>query len=368
MAECDIPAEALKKLLKHKDVDIIKKTLEYFRYATSNLEKNKLVCTDLEIIMELLKLTSLSTANDELKLLALDSLINISSTEEGATAIFDVDKEGDEKSLSTLLLIKQTLDQKYYFAECTANILTNMTIFENIAIKVAKVIISSDVPFQTAFQSISNKNFNPKCNQLSQCVCQLFGNLAQSRDFQKYLLTVEDGLLFSSILPVINNGETVLQKRGLTSTLYNCMFNSENHLVLLNPPFSILTYLLYPLAGPEEFDEDEVEKLPIELQYLESDKEREKDAEVRRLLLKSLLMLCDTKSSRELLRDNQAYLILREYHKWEKDPSLILACENVVDILIRTEDEIGVDNLKSVNVPDDLKEKFEKMDADFINS
>lgn len=34
----------------------------------------------------------------------------------------------------------------------------------------------------------------------------------------------------------------------------------------------------------------------------------------------------------------------------------------------RTEEEIGVDNLKDVEVPEEYKEKFHKMDQDFINS
>lgn len=53
------------------------------------------------------------------------------------------------------------------------------------------------------------------------------------------------------------------------------------------------------------------------------------------MLLEALLQLCATKIGREYLRDNNAYIILRELHKWEKDPSVLLACENVVDILIK---------------------------------
>jgi len=35
------------------------------------------------------------------------------------------------------------------------------------------------------------------------------------------------------------------------------------------------------------------------------------------------------------MRDRNTYLILREFHKWEKDKTVLLACENVIDILIR---------------------------------
>lgn len=53
------------------------------------------------------------------------------------------------------------------------------------------------------------------------------------------------------------------------------------------------------------------------------------------MLLESLNKLCVRKEGREFLRENGVYYILRELHKWEKDRRALLACENVVDILIR---------------------------------
>lgn len=86
------------------------------------------------------------------------------------------------------------------------------------------------------------------------------------------------------------------------------------------------------------------------------------------MLLEALAQLCATKQGRQLLREKNTYAILREYHKWEKKKNALLACENVVDILIRTEEEIGLDNLKDVEVPPEYTEKFHQMDKDFINS
>lgn len=53
------------------------------------------------------------------------------------------------------------------------------------------------------------------------------------------------------------------------------------------------------------------------------------------MLLEALAQLCATKESREVLRNKNTYVILREFHKWEKDKAVLLACENVVDILIK---------------------------------
>lgn len=88
------------------------------------------------------------------------------------------------------------------------------------------------------------------------------------------------------------------------------------------------------------------------------------------MLLDSLNQLCATRKAREFLRSKGTYEILRELHKWETtdagDKLCLLSCENVVDILIRTEDEIGEDNLKSLDVPNDLVEKFDKMDSNLV--
>ena len=53
----------------------------------------------------------------------------------------------------------------------------------------------------------------------------------------------------------------------------------------------ILPRLLLPLAGPEEFDDEDTGKLPDDLQYLPSDKQREPIAEIRRMLVEAILQV-----------------------------------------------------------------------------
>ena len=53
----------------------------------------------------------------------------------------------------------------------------------------------------------------------------------------------------------------------------------------------ILPQLLLPLAGPEEIKENEMDQLPIDLQYLPEDKEREPDEEIRTMLIETLLQV-----------------------------------------------------------------------------
>ena len=60
------------------------------------------------------------------------------------------------------------------------------------------------------------------------------------------------------------------------------------HEWLLSDSVDLLPRLLLPLAGPEEFDDDDIEKLPDDLQYLPPDKTRETDPDVRIMLLEAV--------------------------------------------------------------------------------
>ena len=69
-----------------------------------------------------------------------------------------------------------------------------------------------------------------------------------------------------------------------------------------------------------------------------------------------------------LFREKNAYVILRELHKIEKNREVLLACENLVDILIKKEEEISIEKYTDVEVPDDVVEKLNEIDKEYLNS
>lgn len=79
----------------------------------------------------------------------------------------------------------------------------------------------------------------------------------------------------------------------------------DYHQWLLGDDVDILPSLLLPLAGPEEFTEEETEQLPIDLQYLPDDKIREEDPDIRRMLLEAL-----TKVNILACNKSENYLVL----------------------------------------------------------
>lgn len=53
----------------------------------------------------------------------------------------------------------------------------------------------------------------------------------------------------------------------------------------------LLAKILLPLAGPEEFDDEDNEKLPLDLQYLSADKVREPNTDLRKMLVEIFIQV-----------------------------------------------------------------------------
>ena len=107
---------------------------------------------------------------------------------------------------------------------------------------------------------------------------------------------VEKSQLFLLIFLIHNS-----YLQSFNSYVYNYLFfldsrdsfwavciSTDCHEWLLSEQIDILPRLLLPLAGPEEFDEDDMERLPVDLQYLEPDKQREPNDGIRCMLVEAI--------------------------------------------------------------------------------
>ena len=55
------------------------------------------------------------------------------------------------------------------------------------------------------------------------------------------------------------------------------------------------------------------------------------------------------------MKKNNVYLILRELFYWETDEEAKKACGNVIQVLISDEPSESMQNLKQVQIPDNIK-------------
>jgi hypothetical protein len=72
--------------------------------------------------------------------------------------------------------------------------------------------------------------------------------------------------------------------------------------------------MLLPLCGPEEFDIDVLDSLPIELQLLPPTKVREPDPAIRLILVETLVLLATTRACRDAMRVRGVYEVIKMAH------------------------------------------------------
>jgi len=151
----------------------------------------------------------------------------------------------------------------------------------------------------------------------------------------------------SKIVPFTEHKDTIC-RGGVAYTIKNCVFHASAHQAILSPDadevtvppsttvapgIDALPYILLPLAGPEELDLEDQEKLPSALQFLPPTKKREPDSVLRLTHVETLLLLCTTRWARDFLRANGVYEIIRATHSEETVDKVSEHIERLVQLI-----------------------------------
>lgn len=203
-----------------------------------------------------------------------DCLINITASEEGSRELLKITPNNIVD-----LLLKSIANPESENADQCCMILSNLTRTSENADKVIDFIEKSGCNFDDLIAIFTRNGHNKKGGNLHY-LGPVFSNLSQNSRVRKYILDKEKCVI-QRLLPFTGFAESVVRRKGVVATLKNCCFDVEHHEWLLGETVDILPNLLLPLADGTEFDEDDNEKLPIELQFLPEDKLRESDAEIR---------------------------------------------------------------------------------------
>ncbi|XP_055640542.1 protein HGH1 homolog [Toxorhynchites rutilus septentrionalis] len=351
--------EIVQFLNKSARIDLKAVTLTHILGLTGSKEGISLISKCSELLTKIIDLTE--DDSETIRKDAILTLVNISAEENGAKALV---AQFSEKVVH--LAYSAIIDEDSKFADPWCMVLCNVTRPENLVKQVLDQILTIEFALEkltTCFTRISYNKQKGHLNYLG----PLFSNLSQSKRGLAVFCDPSTDLL-TRILPFVHHEGSIVRRGGSVGLLKNVCFDSTLHEWLLGDGVEVLPYILLPLAGPEEFDEDTNDKLPVELQYLGPEKRREEDPDIRKMLIESLAQLCATRKGRNYLRERGTYEILRELHKFECGPDgdkrVLAACENVVDVLIRTEEEIGEDNLKNLEIPEDVVSKINVMNQD----
>ncbi|XP_013141801.1 PREDICTED: protein HGH1 homolog [Papilio polytes] len=292
---------------------------------------------------------------------ALLLLINITAHSEGSIELLKL-KPNNASVLD--IFVGYILDSQKTHADAVCMVLSNITRVEENVEQCVDILFKHLNDLLNVFV---NTEFNKKGCDL-EYLAPMFSNLSRSGRVRDWLVKENPHIPLIKLLPFCQYEKSIIRRGGAIGTLRNLTFDVQYHKFLLSPDLDLLTYLLGPLMGGEDYCDEEMDKLPIALQYLPKEKQRELDIDIRKMILETLNKLCSKHEFREILRGNGVYYVLRELHKWEKEPTVCLACENVVDILIQKEEEVGAEDLSKIDVPEDMIDKFEKMDAEYLNN
>ncbi|KAF9449402.1 DUF383-domain-containing protein, partial [Macrolepiota fuliginosa MF-IS2] len=188
-------------------------------------------------------------------------------------------------------------------------------------------------------------------------LANVFANITISPIGRNYFITpqptnvlrTEENLCYplGRIVPFTEHRDKI-RRGGVASTIKNCAFLAASHKAILSPesehisaaPSKIaapgidaLPYILLPLAGPEEFDLEDQEKLLEPLQFLPPDKKREEDLTIRLTHIETLILLCHTRWGRDYFRDHGVYEIIRAAHEHESVDKVSEHIERLVQLI-----------------------------------
>lgn len=210
---------------------------------------------------------------------AVLSLINLTAEEAGAIKVFELAKQVQPVSLEhsdPVTMANQILFQTFAIVEVAAKhigdeqaeladawsmVLSNLTRVESL---VHPILDTLEPSLQQLAKAFAQLDYNKKKSKLHY-LAPIFCNLTQVPRGRELCCQPKYRLL-EKLLPFASFEESVVRRGGTIGIIKNICFDTVYHDVILNEQDDILVAILQPLCGPEEFSDEENEKLPIELQ------------------------------------------------------------------------------------------------------
>ncbi|KAJ0118090.1 hgh1 protein [Diaporthe amygdali] len=183
----------------------------------------------------------------------------------------------------------------------------------------------------------------------------LFADLAKHQEVRQYFVKRQeyDAVIPLTKLKVFTEHKSDIRRKGVASTIKNVAFDVPSHpLFFSEDEIHIFPYILLPIMGSEEYDEDDMMAMLPELSLLPPDKERDHDTSIIQTHVETLMLFTTTRQGRDRMREIKVYPIIRETHLRVKEESVKLACERLVQVLM-LDDEVEENGARVVELDDD---------------
>ncbi|KAI1431449.1 hypothetical protein GGR50DRAFT_679383 [Xylaria sp. CBS 124048] len=170
----------------------------------------------------------------------------------------------------------------------------------------------------------------------------LFADLTKHAELRQHFVRKQtyDGVIPINKLKVFTEHKSDIRRKGVASTIKNVAFDVPSHALFMSEDeVDILPYILLPITGNEEYDLEETMAMLPDLQLLPPDKQRDPDHNIIQTHVETLLLLSTTREARERMREIKVYPIIRETHARVQDEGVQDACERLVQVLMRDEED-----------------------------
>lgn len=162
-------------------------------------------------------------------------------------------------------------------------LLSNMTKFEPTCVKVIQATaepvegLSASTrlldQLVEAFHVGFERKYNPEAN--FHFLASVFSNVSSIRLGRVFMIerSKHDNLPPLTKIQIFTENSNVVRRGGSDSVVKNCCFETRQHERLLDvDDINVLPFILLPLCGSEEYDLDEFEQFPEEIQMLDDTK------------------------------------------------------------------------------------------------
>lgn len=171
----------------------------------------------------------------------------------------------------------------------------------------------------------------------------LFADLAKHAEVRQYFVQKQsyDDVIPLTKLKVFTEHKSDIRRKGVASTIKNVAFDVPSHpLFFSEQAIHIFPYILLPIMGDEDYDEDDMLGMLPELQLLPPDKKRDDDATIIKTHIETLMLFTSTKAGRDLMREIKVYPVIRETHLRVKDEGVREACTRLVQVLMLDDEAV----------------------------
>lgn len=264
-----------------------------------------------------------NVAENELTNLAFKCLVNISNHEKGAFALLDTKKDYLEYLLSCIC------NEKTKFVQPMCYILSNISSHPELAKRIMNVLVSSEDLLKRLMEVYCSSKIQIRSQY--DFLTLVFANLSRLTSGRRLFL--QDADFITRIFAFTKSSEPEVRRLGVALVLRNCCSEIDYHERLLKD-LAILPVLLLPLMDSGEYEDYEMDKLPIECQCLEETKVRDLNPSVRRVLVQAFTALCYSERGWDSIQAHGVYYVIRDLHLWETDKQVKDTIENLVPYLL----------------------------------